>query len=74
MLEWTEQQDRILLSHDVNTMPRHFYERLRRGSSIPGVVIVPQHLSVGRAVAELQVVVEGMTPDEIPDRILYLPL
>ena len=74
VLEWIDRQDRVLLSHDVNTMPRHAYARLRSERSIPGLVIVPQSLSVGRAVAELEVVIETMAPEEVRDRILYLPL
>jgi len=41
VLEWIDRQDRVLLSHDVNTMPRHAYARLKSGRSIPGLVIVP---------------------------------
>ncbi len=31
-------QDRILVSHDFQTMPRHFGDFLRAGNSSPGVL------------------------------------
>ena len=40
---WRLRQDRILVSHDFQTMPRHFGDFLQAGSS-PGVLLVPQHL------------------------------
>lgn len=45
-------QDRILVSHDFQTMPRHFGDFLQRGSS-PGVLLVPQYLPIGEAIEEL---------------------
>jgi Domain of unknown function (DUF5615) len=74
VLEWTDRQGRVLLTHDVNTMPGHAYTRIRSGRSIPGVVIVPQDLPVGRAVTELEVLVEVLRPEELRDRVVYLPL
>jgi predicted nuclease of predicted toxin-antitoxin system len=31
ILEWAAREGRILLTHDVKTMPRHAYERLEAG-------------------------------------------
>jgi hypothetical protein len=38
------EQDRILVSHDFQTMPRHFGDYLQAGGSSPGVLLVPQYL------------------------------
>jgi len=38
-------EGRVLVSHDQKTMPRHFAEFIVH-TSCPGVLIVPQHLSI----------------------------
>ena len=43
---------RVLVSHDLNTMPGHFYRFLESRES-PGVILIPQSLPTGRAVGEL---------------------
>jgi hypothetical protein len=53
VLALAAEQDRILVSHDFKTMPRHFAEFLQARGSSPGVILVPQHLHVGEAIAEL---------------------
>ena len=40
------EQDRILVSHDFQTMPRHFGEFLQSGGSSPGVLLAPQSLTI----------------------------
>jgi hypothetical protein len=37
------EQDRILVTSDFKTMPRHFGELLQGGRSSPGVFLVKQH-------------------------------
>ena len=41
--------DRMVMSHDCNTMTHHFYRFLEQGTS-PGLIIVPQELDLGAAV------------------------
>jgi hypothetical protein len=44
------EQDRILVSHDHQTMLRHFADFLRARGSSPGLIVVPQYLPIRRAV------------------------
>ena len=44
-------EGRVLVSHDQKTMPRHFADFVLH-TSCPGVLIIPQHLSVAAAVHE----------------------
>jgi len=37
ILEWAAQEGRILLTHDVNTITRYAYQRVRSGKPMPGV-------------------------------------
>jgi Domain of unknown function (DUF5615) len=39
--------DRILVTHDRQTMPGHFAEFLMSGRSCPGVFLVSQHAPIG---------------------------
>jgi predicted nuclease of predicted toxin-antitoxin system len=37
ILEWAAQASRVLLTHDVATMTRYAYDRIREGKPMPGV-------------------------------------
>jgi hypothetical protein len=64
---------RVLVSHDRNTMPLHFraFTRLSRS---PGLVLIPQRLTIGAAIEELILVWECQDEDEFVNQILFLPL
>lgn len=53
VLEWAARNERIVLTHDVNTMTGHANERVKLGLRIPGVVVVKSAAPVGRVVADL---------------------
>lgn len=48
LLAWLAQEDRILLTHDVQTMPGFVYDRVREGLPVPGVVVVRRSGSYAR--------------------------
>lgn len=43
-------QDRILVTHDFQTMPQHLGDFLQAGGSSPGVLLVPQSLRISEAI------------------------
>ena len=55
VLALAAEQDRILVSHDFQTMPRHFGDFLQARGSSPGVIVVPQSLPIGEAIEELEI-------------------
>jgi hypothetical protein len=67
-------QDRILVSHDFQTMPRHFGDFLQAGHSSPGVLLVPQRFPIGEAIEVLVLIWAASTADEWKNRILRIPL
>ena len=74
LLELAAKQDRILISHDRNTMTRHFYDRLAAGQSGPGLFIVPKHPStVGHVIESLLLVWSASQAEEWRNRVVYLP-
>ena len=64
---------RVLLTHDQRTMPRHFGEFITTETS-PGVLIVPQRLSIAVAVADIVLIGSSMDAEEWVNTIRYLPL
>jgi hypothetical protein len=74
VLAWAAGGDRILLTHDVNSMTRYAYERIAAGLDVPGVFVVPQSLDIGRAVEELHLIVECSLEGEWEGQVRYLPL
>jgi len=49
-------QQRVLVSHDVGTMPMHFRAFKSAGNSSPGVFLAAQTLDIGTAIEELLLV------------------
>jgi hypothetical protein len=74
VLAWAAQEGRVLLTHDVRTMPTYAAERLRDGRSMPGIVLVPQLLPIGRAIDDLLLLAQYSEAGEYEGMILRLPL
>ena len=64
---------RLLVSHDKRTMPYHFAEFIKTQMS-PGLLIVPQRMSIPAAVEELLLIWSASEPDEWVNRVCHLPL
>ncbi|MGI8549470.1 MAG: DUF5615 family PIN-like protein [Dehalococcoidia bacterium] len=74
VLEWVAREGRILLTHDIRTMTRYAYERVRQGKPMPGILEVPDTLPIGRAVEEILLVAECVRAGEWEGQVRYLPL
>lgn len=74
ILDWATSENRILLTHDRNTVPRMMKERLAGDRPVPGVMIVRQRLVIAKAIEDILLVAHCGNPDEWPDRMLYIPL
>jgi hypothetical protein len=66
-------QGRVLVTHDRKTMPKHFAEFIATQES-PGVIIVPQKLSVNAAVEDLILIWGASESEEWINRIKSIPL
>jgi hypothetical protein len=64
---------RVLVTHDRKTMPRHFSEFILRETS-PGLLVIPQSLSVAVAIEELILIWSATKAEEWVNRISILPL
>lgn len=74
LLAWAEAEGRVLLTHDVNTMPDYAYARLEANLPMPGLIIVPQTLPAGSAIDDLVLIVECGQPEDFAGQVVYLPL
>jgi hypothetical protein len=73
VLEWAAKQGRILLTHDVKTMPRYAYQRVATGDPMPGVVAVGSLVPVARAIEDLLILTECSREGEWEGRVIFLP-
>lgn len=74
VLDWAATNNRVIVTHDVNTMTKYAYERLEAGQPLPGVVIIPKELAVGSAIEELAILLACSQSEEFPNRVIHLPL
>lgn len=74
LLAWLADERRILLTHDVQTMPRFVYERVRDGQSVPGVIEVHKDTPIGVAIDELEIVIGAGAPDDFENQVIYIPI
>jgi len=74
LLAWAAKENRIVITHDANTMTRYANERMKEGLPIAGLIIVPDRLEIGRVIADLELVIECATESDLRDQIQYLPL
>ena len=66
-------EERILVTHDQTTMPRHFGEFVEAQRS-PGLLVVPQHLAVRQVVDDLILISTATEADEWVNRVVFLPI
>jgi len=65
---------RVLVSHDVGTMPGHFRSYLSANGTGPGLILVPQWLEVGRVIEDLVLIWQASEALEWRGQIVWLPL
>lgn len=73
VLAFAAKENRVLVTHDRRTMPRHFSEFVVSAES-PGVLVVPQKLPPASVVDDLLVIWSATEAEEWKGRIFFLPL
>ncbi len=66
------EQRRVLVSHDVSSMPDHFREYVRHRGS-PGLILVPRELSIGRAIESILLISEACAEHDLANRVCLVP-
>ena len=73
LLEWTADNERLLLTHDARTMPKFVCDHLARGGHLPGVIVVDDLAPIGACIEDKLLLAECSEPNEWKDSILFLP-
>jgi hypothetical protein len=74
VLAWAAGEGRILLTHDVTTMTRHAFERVRAGLPMPGVFAASRAVSIRQAIEDVLLLAECSLDGEWEGQVRYLPL
>ena len=74
ILEFATRQDRLLLTHDVNTLIKHAKARFVAGETTCGVIEIARRIPIRIAVFDLQLISELLLPHEWDNQIQFLPL
>lgn len=73
VLELAASLNRILVTHDVRTMPTHFGEFLKWRTS-PGVILVPASMAIRAVIEDLLLIWQLSELEDWANRIQRLPL
>lgn len=74
LLEWAAQTGRILLTHDVTTLTRHAYDRIRADLPMPGIFAVPRTVPIYAVIEDILLLAEYSHVSEWEGQVRYLPL
>jgi predicted nuclease of predicted toxin-antitoxin system len=74
VLDWATTHNRVVVTHDVNTMVRYAYVRLEAGQPLSGVVVVPKELAIGSAIDQLVILLTCCSLEEFSNRVIHLPI
>lgn len=74
VLEWAAKENCILLTHDVKTMTKYAYERVRDQKPMPGVIAVRQNTPTGKAIEDILLTIGASEPEEFENQVVYIPL
>lgn len=74
LLAWLAEEDRILLTHDIKTMPHHVYERVHAAQTVPGVIEVHGDTPISVAIDELEIMIGAGSPQDFENQVRYIPL
>jgi hypothetical protein len=74
VLEWAAQQNRVLLTHDRNTITKFAYQRVVEGKSMPGVIEVDRSVPIKVAIDDILLLAVASNSGQWEGQIIYLPL
>jgi predicted nuclease of predicted toxin-antitoxin system len=74
VLAWAASEDRVMLTHDVRTMTRFAYDRVREGLPMPGVIEVRSQTTVREVLDDLVLIITCATAADLVAQVRYVPL
>lgn len=74
ILAWAADAERILLTHDRQTVPFFAIERIKSGLPIPGVFLVSNQMPTAQAIEELLLAIDCLPSAECKDFVRFFPM
>ena len=74
VLEFAANEKRLVVTHDVSTMPAHVVQRLQAGETVPGLIEVRQSTASRLIIEDLLLLAECSREGEWDGQVLFLPL
>jgi predicted nuclease of predicted toxin-antitoxin system len=74
ILEWAAKEGRILLTHDLRTVPSFAYNRINKSLPMPGVFLVPTDVSRTAVFDNIVIILSCSEAKEWENQIIYLPI
>jgi hypothetical protein len=74
VLEWAAKENRVLITHDRNTITKFAYQRVMDGKSMPGVIEVDRSVPMQVAIDDILLLAVVSERGELEGQIVYLPL
>lgn len=73
ILLWAEREERILVSEDRKSLPRHLADHLAAGHHSPGIFTIRRTATIFKLVSFLELAAYASEAHEWRDRIEYIP-
>jgi predicted nuclease of predicted toxin-antitoxin system len=74
ILAFASQQGRVIVSHDLRTMPTHFADFLASGQHSAELILISRKLPIAQVIDNLYLIWDNTTLDFWIDRLAYLPM
>ncbi len=73
ILDWAASEQRVLLTHDRDTVPGFAYARVNPGEPMPDVFLVSDHMPKGLAIDQLLLAIQCLNSDDCKDQMHHFP-
>lgn len=74
ILEWAANDDRVLVTGDLNTMVGFAWNRVRLAQPMPGVLALTENTGIGRVIDDVLLIATCYAAEEIRDQVLFVPI
>ena len=74
ILDYAANDRRVVITHDIQTMPARAIDRIRIILDMSGLIVVPNTLDIAAAINDLELLIVCGTAEELQNRIYFLPI
>jgi Domain of unknown function (DUF5615) len=72
ILAWAANENRAIFTRDRNTMTAHALDRVRQGLGMPGLLVIAEHIQIGKAIQALGTLAQSGEPGDLDGQIVFL--